>query len=610
MQKKYKQYLIIAVVTLLVIAIGFTAAYFQAQVGSGATANVTVTTKTTDVLTFNKGNDIAITATQVNFGSGAGNRTGSTTATATLLANNDTNSATNTYNVYLLITNNNFEYTTSPTNTPELMLTITNPNNQAVTTLTGLTYTTSGGVSGFDITTKSGLIQIASDYTITSTGTKTDTWNITVTLVNLNSDQQLNTGKTFTGRIIIQKKEYRPLLSEKVINDWVSNSDDSIIIKHDGTVLDGSNNVLDAEDNSYRYTGGDYDVTQQAISAGYNYVNTYYTNTTGGVIGVNCNGTNQYVGYQNSACSTKYYYLLYDTNVTQYSTYDAAASQAITDGYLVNRNLNNYVCFGYDTSVVANETTCPEQNLYRIIGAFDDDNDGNYNVKLIKADYASTTEFGANSNYSDYTSSNYTGYHGTISSVNRFIWYGTNSNVTNRWDNSTFRSGVLNNYYLNIYLNGNDTKWKNMLKESTYYLGGRGKTGYTSYLVKDLYNYERTAEAVYDTTTYPASIDNYVGLMYVSDYGYASKTSTWSTETTTFIRASGNDWIYNGINEWTIMPNSANTDNAINVSISGNVSSNRVSIGIAVRPVMYLDSGVEVLRGLGTKASPYYVGLP
>ena len=208
MQKKYKQYLIIAVSTLLITTIGFTAAYFQAQVGSGATANVTVTTKTTDTLTFSKGNDINITATQANFYSGAGNRTGSTTATATLLANNDTNSATQTYNVYLYIQTNNFSYTTSPTNTPELMLTITNPNNQAVTSLTGLTYTTSGGVSGFDITTKRGLIQIASNYTITSTGTKTDTWNITVTLVNLNSNQEENTDKTFTAQVIIQQDEY------------------------------------------------------------------------------------------------------------------------------------------------------------------------------------------------------------------------------------------------------------------------------------------------------------------------------------------------------------------------------------------------------------------
>ncbi len=208
-KKNKKQYLIIAVATLLVIAIGFTAAYFQAQVGSGASANVTVTTKTTDVLTFSKGNDISITATQANFGSGAGNKTGSTTATASLRANNDTNSATQTYNVYFNITGNNFEYTTSPTNTPELLLTITNPSNQAVTSMSGLTYTTVNGVSGFDITNQRGLIQIASNYSITSSSSSTatnQTWNFTVTLVNLNSDQEANTGKYMTAKAVIQKE--------------------------------------------------------------------------------------------------------------------------------------------------------------------------------------------------------------------------------------------------------------------------------------------------------------------------------------------------------------------------------------------------------------------
>ena len=643
--KKYKSYIIIAVITLLIIVIGFTVAYFQAQVGTGATANVTVTTKTTDVLTFSKGNDINITATQANFGSGAGNKTGSTTASATLLANNDTNSATQTYNVYLLITNNNFVYTTDPTNTPELMLTITNPNNQAVTSLTGLTYTTSGGVSGFDITEKDGLIQIASDYSITSTGTKTDTWNVTVSLINLNSDQQANTDKIFAGQVIIQKEEYtykveyanctnpsitntyfmscdHDLLACKVAKDFdYTDIANSKVVLHNGIVLNetgaGSNKcaILDVEDNSYRYTGGDYDVTQTAISAGYNYVNTYNGNTTGGVIGVNCSGTNRYVGYDNSTCSTKYYYLLYDTNVTQYATYEAAASQAITDGYIVARNLNNYVCYGYDTSVPANATTCPEQNLYRIIGAFDDDNDGNYNVKLIKADYASTTEFGTNaqngtsSYFGDYISSRYTGYHGTQSSGNKFYWYGTNSNFTNRWDNSTFRSEVLNNYYLNAYLNGNGTVWKNMIEETTYYLGGYGKTGYGLEEQKYMYIYERTAEAVYDIETYPASIDDYIGLMYVSDFEYAAKIKQWTSGPR--YRSNGRDWLYNGLYEWTISPKSDTTSNAIYITTSG-VHNFSTSIGgsLAVRPVMYLKPSVEVTSGTGSKTDPYYIDLP
>ena len=209
--KKNKKILIIIGV-LLILTIGVTLAYFQGQIGAGATANVTVTTKTTDVLTFSKGNDISITATQANFGSGAGNRTGSTTATATLLANNDTNSASQTYNVYLFITKNIFVYTTGPvTNTPELLLTITDPSGNPVTSISGLTYTTVNGVSGFDITKKKGLIQIASNYSITSNSSSTatnQTWNITVTFVNLNSDQQKNASKKLTGEVIIQKETY------------------------------------------------------------------------------------------------------------------------------------------------------------------------------------------------------------------------------------------------------------------------------------------------------------------------------------------------------------------------------------------------------------------
>ena len=89
------------------------------------------------------------------------------------------------------------------------MLTVTNPSNQAVTSISGLTYTTVNGVSGFDITTQRGLIQIASNYSITSNSSSTatnQTWNFTVTFVNLNSDQQLNTGKGFSARVIIQKE--------------------------------------------------------------------------------------------------------------------------------------------------------------------------------------------------------------------------------------------------------------------------------------------------------------------------------------------------------------------------------------------------------------------
>ena len=98
--------------------------------------------------------------------------------------------------------------------------------------------------------------------------------------------------------------------------------------------------------------------------------------------------------------------------------------------------------------------------------------------------------------------------------------------------------------------------------------------------------------------------------MYISDYGYASKTSTWATSTTTYIRAGGNDWLYNGINEWTITPYSTGANNGIDVGYSGFAGYSTVLGGFGARPVLYLDSSVEVVSGTGTKANPYYIGIP
>ena len=50
---------------------------------------------------------------------------------------------------------------------------------------------------------------------------------------------------------------------------------------------------------------------------------------------------------------------------------------------------DNYVCFGSD------ESTCPTDNLYRIIGVFDG------KVKLIKADYATSALLGTDGDYKD-----------------------------------------------------------------------------------------------------------------------------------------------------------------------------------------------------------------
>ena len=71
----------------------------------------------------------------------------------------------------------------------------------------GMNYVTSGGVSGFGITIFSGPIKLADYYEIFASPSKTDTWKVTVTLVNLNSDQPPNVGKSFSGILQIGKEE-------------------------------------------------------------------------------------------------------------------------------------------------------------------------------------------------------------------------------------------------------------------------------------------------------------------------------------------------------------------------------------------------------------------
>ena len=114
---------IVGVALILVMLLGATYAYFQAQINNGASSNVAIDTDTVDVLTFNADKDISLEVTQENFKEGAGNISGTTTLNAHLIANNTNQTASYKYNVYLDITRNNFVYS-KDTKTPEIVLVI------------------------------------------------------------------------------------------------------------------------------------------------------------------------------------------------------------------------------------------------------------------------------------------------------------------------------------------------------------------------------------------------------------------------------------------------------------------------------------------------------
>ena len=202
---------VIAAIILLSLIIGATYAYFQASGGDGTSANLRVTTYTTDIITFEVGSNINIETNATLFSQGKGNASGTTFARATLTANNKTNSATENYNLFLNISDNTFVYSVD-TNTPELILTIKDKSNNEVTSIEGLTYkaVTDGKgttIKGFDITNKNGLLALF-NKNITTTSTTVEEWNATVTFVNYNKDQTKNAGKKFDAQLIISKDNF------------------------------------------------------------------------------------------------------------------------------------------------------------------------------------------------------------------------------------------------------------------------------------------------------------------------------------------------------------------------------------------------------------------
>ena len=582
----------VAIVALLALIIGATYAYFRASGNSGSNTDINVTTYTLDLLSFEMGSDIKINADQTSFASGKGNATGSTFAKAILTANNKTNTATKNYYMYLNISNNTFTYTQNE-NTPELLLTITDVSGNAITSITGLTYKTvidgkGTSVSGFDITTKSGLLTLFDNREITASPTKTEEWNVTVTFVNYNVNQTGNAGKSFNAKLMIQQEEYEltladicagKTLSDCVISQYTGTQGDNALYYHNSTLTNG------AGDNSYRYAGGDYVLTEAGKATGATMMIGYNNSVTTALIDFYCNGTKQYVGYA-SSCSTSHYYLI-KGDTTQYQTYNEALNASVEKGYLTKDNVKNFVCFGSDA------TTCPTENLYRIIGVF------NNHVKLIKYDYAKSSLLGTDGDFSqEYTSNYFSGEQGESPSSNSLYYW--NNAGTNTWSASKLNTVNLNtNFTTNI-----GTAWANKIATTTWKVGGGTYANLRDAVPKTAYQYEVGSSA--STTTYDAKI----GLMYVSDYYYSASPSAWtlvgynSDYTKSYASAKGENWLYGGGWDWTISRNSDSSGDAFHVYSVGGVYSNYVNSGSGVRPSFSLLSSTTYVSGSGSMSDP------
>ena len=205
---------VIAVATLLVAVVGATFAYFTASGAQGTTGNVTVSTGTAASSEFGVIKALNLYADASTFAQGGKDVTGETTGSVKWTAPGATSTTTPSeadrsfcYTAALNITTNTF--TVSAANTEKL-------NELEFTAKKGSTVLLDK-VSLVDLDTKvgkTGSINIpttagGSEYThklIADAGASlTDNWTITVTLKNLDMNQNENTGKQLTGQIAFTK---------------------------------------------------------------------------------------------------------------------------------------------------------------------------------------------------------------------------------------------------------------------------------------------------------------------------------------------------------------------------------------------------------------------
>ena len=133
-----------------------------------------------------------------------------------------------------------------------------------------------------------------------------------------------------------------------------------------------------------------------------------------------------------------------------------------------------------------------------------------------------------------------------------------------------------------------------------------GGTRFFSNTSKEFYDVER-GETGYGTN--PVIAENKIGLMYVSDYGFAAEPSSWSTNLNTYYRVADSNWMYMGLTDWTITPSSLNAYSVFFLVTNGNLSYNSAFNSSSIRPVFYLMSNVKLESGSGTQTNPYRISL-
>ena len=167
-----------------------------------------------------------------------------------------------------------------------------------------------------------------------------------------------------------------------------------------------------------------------------------------------------------------------------------------------------------------------------------------------------------------------------------------------------------------------DSTSKNLIENAVWNLGGNGYNPSTPpYGLPTATQYAAERGTTVYTAGTPTTHTAKIGLLFPSDYGYAStdidcrtdliagtkyENSIWDYSVA---KCKNNNWLHIGYNYWTISPSSGYSYVSFLVYGDGLVYDYLASHAFGVHPVVYLKSDVKIVRGTGSEGNPYELSL-
>ncbi len=441
----------------------------------------------------------------------------------------------------------------------------------------------------------------------------------------------------------------------------ISNELKTTVFKY--ILLDGSSNIIDQGNFSSASNGSTLTITENKTLPNGNSSYTFIIYIDGNeennanMMNKSLSGSLRVVVERKSIAAANYITNLYNTAEKRTATVDSITYNLAPSVNLMNdrygsmdtdidggniryygANPNNYVWLGdtytstytFSSNGTSITRNVGDKKLWRIIGVFDG------RLKLISNDRISSTILswdtsanttGGNSGYGINQWGPSESYEGA--DLMRLLNPGyedesvNNSLYWNKASSGTVYTGIRNATTRSVsFVNtGLSSSESNMIDTATWYLGA--SCGFSSY-VNMQYLSERQDSTLgkvcsdgnncNDNVKRTSVWNGEVGLMYPSDYGYATDLTTcnqtlnnYNSSTNSYV-CRKKDWLFNSsMVQATISPgaHSVHADYVVFVTPAGRLDFSNAFNPTAIRPVVFLKSGVSISDGIGSEEEPY-----